>query len=89
MPDDTPRFESSITSNTGRDNVVDVAVVKAFLRRVGLEEMIAKDFEEYTDIAIRVASDKEYRKQLSDKLKTTRMNLFNQQACGGGVVFVF
>ena len=58
-----------------------LAAIQAFLRRVGLEEMIAKDFEEYVDIAIRVASDKEYRKQLSDKLKTTRMNLFNQQVC--------
>ena len=51
---------------------------QAFLRRVGLPELIAKDFDDYVDIAIRVASDKAYRATLSEKLKTTRMNLFNQ-----------
>ncbi len=55
--------------------------MQAFLRRVGLDEMVAKDFDEYIDIAMRVASDKEYRKSLTDKLHETKMNLFGQQVC--------
>ena len=54
---------------------------QAFLRRVGLDELIADDFDDYVDIAIKVASDKEYRSGLVEKLKTTRMNLFGQQVC--------
>ena len=52
---------------------------QAFLHRVGLPELIAKDFDEYVSIAIRVASDKAYRKTLSDKLHESKMNLFQQQ----------
>ena len=52
---------------------------QAFLHRVGLTECIAKDFDEYLAIAIRIASDKEYRKSLSEKLSKTKMNLFMQK----------
>ena len=54
---------------------------QAFLHRVGLTECIAKDFDEYLEIAIRIASDKEYGKTLSEKLSKTKMSLFMQKVC--------
>ena len=52
---------------------------QAFLHRVGLTECIATDFDDYVNIAIRIASDKAFRKQLTTKLHKTKMNLFMQK----------
>ena len=52
---------------------------QAYLKRVGLKELIAKDMEDYINIAIRVASDSAYREKLSEILHESRMQLFQQQ----------
>ena len=52
---------------------------QAYLRAVDLEELIATDMDDYISIAMKVASDKSYRQQLSDILYETRHRLFHQQ----------
>lgn len=51
----------------------------ALLRRVGLDELIAHDEEEYIDKAVRLANDDDYRAELSDRLRNTdlRARLFD------------
>ena len=46
---------------------------------MGLAELIAKDADDYVNIAMRIAILKDYRKDLANRLSKTRMNLFGQQ----------
>ncbi len=50
----------------------------AMLRIVGIEELIARDQEQYVALALRVGSDKAYRAELSARIRGGLPKLFDR-----------
>lgn len=53
----------------------------AFLRKMGLEETIASDLDNFVDIAARLGNDAAWRQQLSREIAGRKHLLFNDSSC--------
>ena len=49
------------------------------LSAMGLQELIAKDEQDYTDIALRLGNDAEYRQRIARRIKIESRRIFEQQ----------
>ena len=52
-------------------------ITQALCRRLGIEQCIAADLEEYIQIAVRLGSDPDYRRAVRDQILANRPHLFN------------
>jgi predicted O-linked N-acetylglucosamine transferase (SPINDLY family) len=53
----------------------------AILRQLDVTETIARDKEEYVDIAVRLGSDKGWRAQVREKMKANHARLYSDTTC--------
>jgi predicted O-linked N-acetylglucosamine transferase (SPINDLY family) len=49
-----------------------------FYKKMGIEDLIANNMEEYVDIAKKLISDKDFYKQVTEKIKDNHSKLFNE-----------
>lgn len=60
------------------DSVMGRCAISCYLR-MGMMDLVAKDWDEYVDLAVKVGTDKEYRKTLSKNIKEKYHLLFHNQ----------
>ncbi|MCF6149962.1 MAG: tetratricopeptide repeat protein [Candidatus Kuenenia sp.] len=51
----------------------------AMLKRIGVEELIAKSLDDYIEIAVRLGNDKDYKSKIIDKIKVNKSVLFKDK----------
>lgn len=55
-------------------------LASGILKRIGLPELVAKDEQEYVSLAVRLATDKQYREAIKKRLDASRHLLFDDVA---------
>jgi predicted O-linked N-acetylglucosamine transferase (SPINDLY family) len=52
-------------------------VTNAVYKKMGIKELIAKDKADYVDIAVRCAKDKNFSKEMKERIKASKQVLYN------------
>ena len=55
-------------------------LASGILKRMGLSDLVAQTEEDYVALAVRLARDAGYRKQVSERIETSRPVLFDDVA---------
>jgi predicted O-linked N-acetylglucosamine transferase (SPINDLY family) len=69
-------IESNLPIVSLKNNSLKANLANAILTRIGLKELIAKDFDEFFNIIQKLIKDKNYKKSIQSKIEANKDKLF-------------
>jgi protein O-GlcNAc transferase len=69
-------IENNLPIVSLKNNCLKGNLANAILRRIGLNELIAKDFDEFFNVTLKLAEDKNYKNYIQTKIRDNKIKLY-------------
>jgi predicted O-linked N-acetylglucosamine transferase (SPINDLY family) len=69
-------IENNLPIVSLKNNCLKGNLANAILSRIGLNELIAKDFDEFFNVALKLAEDKNYKNYIQTKIRDNKIKLY-------------